>query len=250
MVDGGAWAWSSGQAYGPPVPKATSLHFRRSGRINRYGSAVEGLDGAVGVADEGLVGLVGEQAVLDHAEGGLEGGGQGGEVGGGEGAVEEVVALVGDERGTVGGGGEGGGAGARVGAGGAGGGPGEPDALDRQGLGGAEVGDELGGLGDDHHVTGGGENKLLAEEGAAPALEEVEGRVDLVGAVDGQVEGAVLVQVEQLDAGGPGPGLGPEGGGDRPQRPGARPGRPEQVDQGEHGPARPEADGHARLDPG
>ena len=69
---------------------------------------MEGLDGAVGVADEGLVGLVGEQAVLDHAEGRLEGGGQGGEVGGGEGAVEEVVALVGDERGTVGGRAEGG----------------------------------------------------------------------------------------------------------------------------------------------
>ena len=33
VVDGDAWAWSSEQAYGPPVPKATSLHFRRSGRI-------------------------------------------------------------------------------------------------------------------------------------------------------------------------------------------------------------------------
>ena len=100
----------------------------------------------------------------------------------------------------------------------AGGGPGEPDDLDRQGLGGAEVGDELGGLGDDHHVTGGGDHQLLAEEGAAAALEEAEGGVDLVGAVDGQVEGAVLVEAGQLDAGRPGPGLGPGRGGDRPQR--------------------------------
>ena len=100
----------------------------------------------------------------------------------------------------------------------AGGGPGEADDLDGQGPGGAEAGDQLGGLGDDHDVTGGGQDQLLAEEGAAAALEEAQGGVDLVGAVDGQVEGAVLVQVDQVDAGRPGPGLGPGRGDHRPQR--------------------------------
>ena len=152
-------------------------------------------------------------------------------------------------RGPVGGAAEGGG-GDQVEEAAAGGGPGEPDDLDREGPGGAEAVDQLGGLGDDHDVAGGGQDQLLAEEGAAAALEEAEGGVDLVGAVDGQVEGAVGVQVDQLDAGRPGPGLGPGGGGHRPQRAGRRPGGGEQVDQGEHGPARPEADGHARLDPG
>src|SRR4029450_9748797 len=110
------------------------------------GSAAQDPNPAVGLAEEDFVGLVGEQAVLDHAEGGLDGGGQGGQVAVGDGAVEQVVALVGDEREAVGGAAEGG-RGDQVEEAAEGGGPAEADDLDREGPGGAEGADELGGVG-------------------------------------------------------------------------------------------------------
>jgi hypothetical protein len=55
----------------------------------------------VRVAEEDLVGVGEEEAEVDHARR-LQGGGDRLEVAGREGAVEEVVALVGDERGPVG----------------------------------------------------------------------------------------------------------------------------------------------------
>ena len=96
------------------------------------------------MAEENLVGLVEKEAVLDHAESGLESGGEKAEVGGKEGAVEKVVALVGDDGGRAGEEAEGGG-GEEVEEAAAGAGSREPDDLDRQGLGGAEVVDQLGG---------------------------------------------------------------------------------------------------------
>jgi len=105
---------------------------------------------------------VDEQAVLDHAQGRLDRPGQGLQVAVGDGAVEQVMALVGDDRAAVGGA-------AQLGRGQqlqeapAGGRPGEPDDLHRQGPGGAEAVDQLGGLGHDHHVAGRGQDELLAQ---------------------------------------------------------------------------------------
>jgi hypothetical protein len=55
------------------------------------------------VAEEDLVGVGEEEAMVDHAQCRLQGGGDRLEVAGREGAVEGVAALVGDERGPVGG---------------------------------------------------------------------------------------------------------------------------------------------------
>src|SRR4029453_11537898 len=98
---------------------------------------------AVGLAEEDLVGLVGEEAVLGHPEGGLDGGGQGSQVAGGEPAVEEVVALVGDHRGVVGGAAQGGG-GEQVQQAAPRGRPGEPDGLHPKGPGGPPAADQRG----------------------------------------------------------------------------------------------------------
>ena len=58
---------------------------------------------------------------------------------------------------------------------------------------------------EDLQVRGAGD-QLLAQQGAALALDDVEGgRLDLVGAVDRQVEAVDLVEADQGDAGGASP---------------------------------------------
>jgi hypothetical protein len=94
----------------------------------------------------------------------------------GDGAVQEVVvALVGDHRKAAGGAAEGR-RGDQVEDAAAGRGPGEPDDLHRQGPGGAEAVDQLGGLGDDHHRAGGGDGRgpsRVVEEPAHPLQAQV-----------------------------------------------------------------------------
>lgn len=68
----------------------------------------------------------------------------------------------------------------------------------------AQAGDELRLVRDDDEAGGCGLDHLLAEEGAAAALDEVEGGVDLVGPVDGEVEAGVLVEGGEGDAEGGG----------------------------------------------
>lgn len=93
--------------------------------------------------------------------------------------------------------------------------PAELDHLHRHGeAGAAEAGDELGVVDDDDELVGGGLDHLLAEEGAAAALDEVEVGVDLVGAVDGEVDVGVGVEGGEGDAEGGGLLLGALGGGD------------------------------------
>src|SRR5262249_50980243 len=58
----------------------------------------------------------------------------------------------------------------------------------------AKHGHELAVVGDDDHAGGSGGHDLLAQQGAATALDEGEVRRDLVGAVDGQVERGRLVE--------------------------------------------------------
>ena len=79
--------------------------------------------------------------------------------------------------------------------------PAEADHLDRQPRPLAEALHALGRLGHDHEAARGGDHDLLAQERAAAALDEPEPRVDLVGAVERQVERRLAVQLHDLDAG-------------------------------------------------
>lgn len=58
----------------------------------------------------------------------------------------------------------------------------------------------LGGIGDHQHGAGGSGHDLLAQQGTASALDEVERRVDLIGAIDGQIEDGIALQIGQGDA--------------------------------------------------
>lgn len=78
----------------------------------------------------------------------------------------------------------------------------------------AEAGHQLGLVDDDDKAAAGTFHHLLTEQGPAAALHEVEGRVYLVGPVDGEVHHGVGVEVGEGDAGGRGAGGCPLGGRD------------------------------------
>ena len=61
------------------------------------------------------------------------------------------------------------------------------------------MGDLLGGIGDHDHPVGGGRHDLLLQERAAPALDQVQLGVELVRAVDRDVEPLRLVERDHLD---------------------------------------------------
>mmetsp|Transcript_34219 Transcript_34219/g.107885 ORF Transcript_34219/g.107885 Transcript_34219/m.107885 type:complete len:295 (+) Transcript_34219:136-1020(+) len=167
---------------------------------------------AVGASDDDGGGHVAEEAVVNNAHGVLELGGGGARVLDGlrEVQVHDVVAVVSHSR-LV--------AVRSVGRGGAeaehglAAGDGRQRLDEAQGVLVAERGDlhrerearaeavaELGLVDDDDELVGADLHHLLAEEGAAAALHEVKRRVDLVGAVDGDVELAVLVERRERDA--------------------------------------------------
>ena len=79
--------------------------------------------------------------------------------------------------------------------------PAELDHLHRHGQpASAEAVHELGVVDDHDELVGGGLDHLLAEEGAAAAFDEVEVGVDLVGAVDGEIEAGIVVEDGEGDA--------------------------------------------------
>jgi hypothetical protein len=90
----------------------------------------------------------------------------------------------------------------------------EGEDLDGEGEVGTEAGAELGIVVIDDEIGGGHLDNRLAEEGAAAALHEVEGGVDGVGAVDGDVQLGVGVEGGERNAEGLGLLLGADGGGD------------------------------------
>ena len=61
--------------------------------------------------------------------------------------------------------------------------------------------DALGVVGDHHHAIRGHGDDFFAQQRAAAALDEPQRAVDLVGAIDGQVELGEIVERGQLDAG-------------------------------------------------
>ena len=63
-----------------------------------------------------------------------------------------------------------------------------------------QPGDELALVGDDHHQPPGARDDLLAQVGAAEALDQVEAGIDLVGAVDHDIELGRLRERRQRDA--------------------------------------------------
>ncbi|GAB2287418.1 hypothetical protein Dimus_021795 [Dionaea muscipula] len=78
----------------------------------------------------------------------------------------------------------------------------------------AEPINELGLIDDDHELITGSFDHLLPEEGAATALDEVEVRVDLIGAIYCEVNAGVFVEDGERDAEGCGLLSGALGGGD------------------------------------
>ena len=91
----------------------------------------------------------------------------------------------------------------------------ERDDLDGDGARASETGDELGLVDDDDEPVPGALDHLLAEQRPAASLDEVEVRVDLVGAVDGERDPGARggVEREQRDPDGGRVGLRLEGGG-------------------------------------
>ncbi len=79
------------------------------------------------------------------------------------------------------------------------GGKAEPHHLDRKREF-AEHRHELGVVGDHHHLVGGGGHDLLAEQRPSTALDQAELIVDLVGAVDSQVQMRRLVEGGERNA--------------------------------------------------
>ena len=73
---------------------------------------------------------------------------------------------------------------------------------------------ELGLINDDDELLAGALDHLFSKEGAAAALDEVEEGIDLVGAVDGEIDGGVGVEIGEGDAEGEGLVVGFGGGGD------------------------------------
>ena len=160
---------------------------------------------AVGAGDDGRVGDAEEKAVLDHAGHALEGLVERlGIVDARERAVEKYVAAVGHEGAAVLGqpqldlaraadvGGHRADQRARGG---------EPEAHRFDGkrkL--AEHPDALGCVGDDDHALGGHGHDLLAQQRTAAALDEAQVGVDLVGAIDRQIEERLVVERGERDA--------------------------------------------------
>ncbi|KAL8159569.1 hypothetical protein V2J09_001106 [Rumex salicifolius] len=68
----------------------------------------------------------------------------------------------------------------------------------------AEAVDELSIVDDDNKLVAGGFHHLFPEESAAAAFDEVEKRIDLVGAVNGEIEAGVVVEAGERDAEGGG----------------------------------------------
>ena len=75
----------------------------------------------------------------------------------------------------------------------------ERDHLDRERRALAEPAHELRLVGDDHHPPGGRRDHLLAQVRASQPLDQVERRVDLVGAVDHEVELGDVLEREERD---------------------------------------------------
>jgi hypothetical protein len=75
----------------------------------------------------------------------------------------------------------------------------ERDHLDRERRTLAEPAHELGLVGDDHHPPGGRRDHLLAQVRASQALDQVQRRVDLVGAVDHDIELGDVREREERD---------------------------------------------------
>ena len=113
----------------------------------------------------------------------------------------------------------------------------------------AEPAHALARVADDDELLGGRGDDLLAEEGGAEALDEVERGVDLVGAVDADVERARAgVEVEERDAELVGEHLGAARGGDADHgHPAADP-LGERLDEVADGRASADADDLAILD--
>src|SRR5690606_19518016 len=112
----------------------------------------------------------------------------------------------------------------------------------------AERIDELARIGDDNHPVGGGGDDLFAQQGAAAALDEVHAGVDLVGAVDGEVEAVEGVEVGKGNAEGAGLPVGGLGGGDAEDLEAVADALAEQVDEVAGGGAGAEAETHAGAD--
>src|SRR3712207_8702288 len=79
--------------------------------------------------------------------------------------------------------------------------PAEAHDLDREPERLAEPPDALALLGYDHEAARGGHDDLLAQQRGPAALDEPEPRVDLVGAVDREVQPRAAVQLDRLDSG-------------------------------------------------
>ncbi|KAG4910210.1 hypothetical protein JHK82_056235 [Glycine max] len=77
-----------------------------------------------------------------------------------------------------------------------------------------QIVNELGLVDDDDELLAGALDHLFSKEGAAAALDEVEEGIDLVGAVDGEIDGGVGVEIGEGDAEGEGLVVGFGGGGD------------------------------------
>ena len=78
-------------------------------------------------------------------------------------------------------------------------GAGEGDYLHRQGGSGAEPRHHLGGVDDYDQLFAGARDDFLAQQGTAQTLDEIEPWIDLVGAVDGQIDRQAALQIEDFD---------------------------------------------------
>ena len=103
---------------------------------------------------------------------------------------------------------------------------------------------------DDNELIGSGLHHLLAEEGTAAAFDKIEVGIDLVGAVDGEIEAGIVVEDREGDAEGAGLLLRALGGGDADDV-GELAGGEERAELGDDeggGGAGAEAKDHAALD--
>ena len=106
----------------------------------------------------------------------------------------------------------------------------------------------LRGVGDDDHAVRRRGDDLLAQKRAATALDEAKLRVELVGAIDRQVEGRGFLEGGERNAEGGCLGLGRLGGRDAEHLEAGADPRPQEVDEMARRRARAEAEAHARLD--
>ena len=152
----------------------------------------------VAVGDNDDAGAIDEEAVFDDARDVAEFAREGGWIGdAAEVAVEDVMALVGDEGLSVFLAEDDGGAELFDFAA-------DERESERDDFDGdreiAEHGDLFAGVGDDDELLGGGGHDFFVEERAAATFDEIEMRVELIGAVDGDVDLLDFVKIGERDA--------------------------------------------------